>query len=626
MRLNRVERILDKYGKETSMAVIQLQMDDNTLKEYRCEFPLYYVGMNLIYNKQEQWEIVDAPDLSEKTIEILRDNGKFFYEVKDILPFEYISHLCNSKANIYQMYKNNPFCLTTMYPYESNTPYISFPKLDAHFTATTWEERLNEYRYTIKYILNEVENKGHTFIYYNEFKKRFLQILRRNGHPMRVGEPSAILEYYHHEFYLEKPFHKYSKVAYVETRNKEMDILNAYLTTKDLSTLFPKYQPVIKEGFTAEQQIAIKESILSKGRISVLTGGPGTGKTTVIEEIVKGVQEEYPEIKIRIMAPTGKAANRIKEVMGTYDVEISTVHKFLGHGKEFMTKEDREHIRASGFIIIDETSMLDLNTFWELMDKIDIENCKLLLVGDVNQLPSIGAGNILHDMIHIGVPVYYLTLNHRSAKNIKKNADKIINGDFSLEEDDTFEIISKNSSVGWYFAGLDSLGINECSVISPFRKETIEGSAYAINQLVQNAKFKNMNKILDKFYIGDVVIFINTNYKKGYFNGEMGTIISYKNGVYTVKIGNDFIEVEDTKEIELGYSYSIHKSQGSENDTIIICIPKYSDFITRRMFYTAITRAKKKVKIYASYETIRKIILNNKDEERLTFLSIYKKE
>ena len=438
---------------------------------------------------------------------------------------------------------------------------------------------------------------------------------------MRVGEPSAILRYFQHEFYLEKPFCKTSKVAFLSTKNKEMDIYNTYIATKDLPTLFPKYHPNIQTDFTEEQKIAIKESILSNGRLSVLTGGPGTGKTTVIEEIVKGIQEEYPETQIRLMAPTGKAAKRIEEVMGDFDIEISTIHKFLGHGKEFKTKEDRDRIRASGFIVIDETSMLDLNIFWELLDNIDLEHCKVLLVGDVNQLPSIGAGNILHDMIHIGVPTYYLTLNHRSVKNIKKNADHIIKGEFDLKEDETFKIISKNSSVGWYFAGIDSLEYEKCSVISPYRKEQIEGSAYAINHLIQSAKFSTLNKKIGKYHVGDLVIFVETNYKKGYFNGEMGTVVSYHNGCYSVKIGETLVEVEDTKEMELGYSYSIHKSQGSENDTVIISIPRYSDFITRRMFYTAVTRAKQKVLIYASYETIRKVIMNHKDEERLTFLS-----
>lgn len=621
MILQRVERILDVNGKETSMAVIQVKTEDNIIQEYRCEFPLFYVGMDIELNEKNQWELKNVPDFSEEQIINTQNNSKFFYEIKDYLSFEAISHLCNSKVNIYKMYKNNPFCLTTMTPYESNTPYISFPKIDSIFTATTWEERLNEYRYTVRHILKETENNGHTFLYYEDFKEKFLQILRKNGHPMRVGEPVAILEHFKNEFYLEKPFCKKSKVAFISTRNKEMDILNAYKLTKDLSTLFPQYNPNIQENFTEEQQYAIRESILQNGRLCVLTGGPGTGKSTVIEAIVKGIQETYPSIPIRLMAPTGKATKRIKEVMGDCDIEISTIHKFLGHGKDYKTKEDRDHIRTSGFIIIDETSMLDLELFWELLDNIDLINCKVLLVGDVDQLPSIGAGNILHDMIHIGVPTYYLTLNHRSVKNIKSNADKIIKGEFDLQEDETFEIISKNSSKGWYFAGLDSLKIDNCSVISPYRKENIEGSAYAINQLIQSAKFSNVNQKYGKYHIGDLVIFIKTNYKKGYFNGEMGTIVSYKNGVYNVKIDENVVEVEDIKEMDLGYSYSIHKSQGSENDTVIICIPKYSDFITRRMLYTAVTRAKQKASIYASYETIRKIIMNHQDEERLTFLS-----
>lgn len=625
MLVERVERIADAKGKNTHEAVVLLN-NDGDKKEVRCPFPDYSVGME-VEEEDGKYLVCGGKDLTEETVRILRDNGKFFYEVKGILSFDDIAGLCNRKSNMYELYKKNPFCLSSMERPGSSRMYATFSSIASIFTARTWSERLEEYRYAARYILENNENNGHTYIRYEDFEKQFLGLLNKSKHPMRVGSPGAILRFFDKEFFLEEPFTPDSKVAFLSTKKKEMEILNRILNTQNYNSLFVKYKPSNLNGLTDEQKKAVKESISCKGRIAILTGGPGTGKTTVLNKIVETMKRDYPAVEIRLMAPTGKAAKRMGEVMNGQDVEISTIHKFLGYGKEFVTKEDRDRIRASGLIIVDESSMVDLEIFYQLLEQIDLNKCKILLVGDVKQLPSIGAGNILHDLIQLNVPTFYLTKNHRSAGNIVSNADKIINGQFDLVEDEHFEIIDKNSSVGWYYAGISSLNrsMEDGSIISPYKTENINGSSFYINRLVQNGRQFGRTRY-GKFCPGDNIIFVKTNYKKGYFNGETGTIVSYLAGTYTVKKGDVMVEVEDEEEMDLGYSMTIHKVQGSEYPTCDICIPKYTSFVTRRMLYTAVTRAKEHVRIFASKRTLRGIIMNNKDEERLTFLSAYAKE
>jgi exodeoxyribonuclease V alpha subunit len=322
-------------------------------------------------------------------------------------------------------------------------------------------------------------------------------------------------------------------------------------------------------------------------------------------------------VVIRLLPPTGKASKRIEEQLGDREVEVSTIHKFIGYGKTFVTKEDVEEIKKSGLVVIDESSMMDVEIFRQLLSKLDMENTKVILVGDENQLPSIGAGNVLHDLIKMGVPTFRLTINHRNSGLIHTNAQKVISGEIGLESDEHFVVDERSPKMAWVFAGAD---INNNSIVVPYHKEDKIGSVPQVNAIAQE-RHRLASRQGAKYNIGDVVICTRNNYRNGYLNGDVGHYKGRVDECHEILIGDKTVSVLDS-DLELGYAITIHKSQGSEYPVMSICLPEYSPFITRKMLYTAITRAKHKLMIYAKHTVINRIILNNKDDERRTFLGI----
>ena len=330
------------------------------------------------------------------------------------------------------------------------------------------------------------------------------------------------------------------------------------------------------------------------------------------------MQRQYPDVQMAMLSTTGKAAKVMSKVFGDLGVYISTVHKFLGYGHQLNSLEIKR-IRDTNFIVIDEASMLNLEIFSRLIKFIDFSRCKIILVGDIDQLPAIGAGNILADIIDIGAYVSILCENHRSSKGIIQNAGRIRDGELFLKEDETFEIKNVPACINPYLVcHAENLDNDERIVISPYKKYGLPGSTSEMNSLIHQEIFDTNT---NNFCKGDRIIIIKTNYKQGYFNGEPGIITGIRpDKSYIVNLYDRVVVVKDPKDLSLGYAITVHKSQGSEYNICDICIPEYSTFITRRMLYTAITRAKYKVRLWTSKEIIRKIIMNNPDVERKTFL------
>ena len=366
-------------------------------------------------------------------------------------------------------------------------------------------------------------------------------------------------------------------------------------------------------GLDDSQFAAVKGSILEKGRISIITGGPGTGKTTIIAQIAKQMLSTFPGLSVKFLSPTGMASKRMKTQMenaGLSDLQVSTIHKYLGIGA--YKKPGRDD---SGLIIIDEASMISLDVFYMLLKGVDLKNMKIILVGDANQLPSIGTGNLLQDLEKIGIPVFRLSKNHRNEGLISKNAEKIMKGNPVFEFGDTFML--QRGRMSGFLKVLSSPESGDDKYISPFRKGSIPGSSEMINSFVKAKKNKSLTE--NEPGIGDIVLITRTNYKSGYINGEIGELISKTRFTADILIGKDLIKVPN-EDYCLGYSVSIHKSQGSEYDTVHIILPEASPFITRRMLYTAITRSKHKVIIYSEPSILFKTALNKSDEKKMTFI------
>ena len=402
-----------------------------------------------------------------------------------------------------------------------------------------------------------------------------------------------------------------------------------------------------------EQEDAIKTCLNSN--ISIITGGPGTGKTTIIKCIIDILEDE--EKKYILAAPTGRAVKRITETTGK---EAKTLHRLLEITKvddkdiDKMINVDVKIIDAD-VLIIDEASMIDtimLNNLIRALKK----NTKLILVGDVNQLPSVGPGTVLKDIIESNVvPTIYLNTIYRqsSKSDIILNAHKLNSGEciefknkdtdmFFIKANDTNSVIAEISSLVSYrlesFAELDI--IKDLQVLCPTKKTEL--GVVSLNKTLQEILNKKSNSKKEKafgdriFRVGDKVMQIVNNYDKkfsingeffeGIYNGDIGYIkdidFDFEKIIITFdetkEVEYDFDEVD---ELEHAYAVTVHKSQGSEFDYVILPIlVGYKKLFTRNLLYTAMTRAKKMLIIVGNKQVIDYMVNNIDEKNRLTGL------
>ena len=396
-----------------------------------------------------------------------------------------------------------------------------------------------------------------------------------------------------------------------------------------------------------EQILAVKNAFYNG--VTVITGGPGTGKTTAIRTLIKLFQRFGQ--KILLAAPTGRAAKRMSEATGT---EARTIHRLLeynytapGEGPGFQRNE--KNLLEAQVIIIDEVSMVDLLLFYNLLKAIPL-GCRLVLVGDVDQLPSVGAGNVLRDIIASGtIPCVRLQTIFRQASEsmIIVNAHRINQGEFPiynrsqkdfffLSENDPEKVAQLIVDLSHHripnFASLDPL--DEIQVLTPMRRTPV--GVERLNKLLQqelnppSVKKQELNNGEIVFRLGDKVMQIRNNYRKEVFNGDMGriTYLDPREGEIIVAYPdfNQYREVPydltELDELVLSYAVSIHKSQGSEYPAVVMpLVTQHFIMLQRNLLYTGITRAKKLVIIVGSTKAMAIAIRNNKVEDRYSDLA-----
>ena len=410
--------------------------------------------------------------------------------------------------------------------------------------------------------------------------------------------------------------------------------------------------------FEELQRQAISEAFESG--ILILTGGPGTGKTTTLNAIIKLF--EGRELNIELAAPTGRAAKRMTELTGR---EAKTIHRLLE--VEWMDGEQRQFARneknplSCDVIIVDESSMIDALLFDNLLKALRL-SCRIILVGDSDQLPSIGAGNILNDILASGAfPSIRLKRVFRQASQsqIVTNAHAIIDGtpaDFSKKDSDCFllkrfdggevcrtvlELVNERLPAAY---GFDP--VKDIQVLCPSR--LLEAGTVNLNNLLQaalNPHNSGEPQLAFKgFYLrrGDKVMQIKNNYDlqyqrdngeygSGVFNGDVGyvTDIDVRGGILKVRFDDRVVTYfsEDLGQIELAYAVTVHKSQGSEYDCVIlplIDVPQKLKY--RNLLYTAVTRAKKLLIIVGSDFVWNEMASNDKKALRYTLLKEFLKE
>lgn len=382
----------------------------------------------------------------------------------------------------------------------------------------------------------------------------------------------------------------------------------------------------------AKQQREIFKAI-AHGGVCVLTGGPGTGKTTVVKGFLTAYEKLFPDKKISLCAPTGRASQRMHEATGRVATTIHRLIEYVPYGDSAISKNETDPIDAD-CIVVDESSMLSVDVAAMLFSAIR-SGTLVLLVGDVDQLPSVGPGNVLSDIINSGVvPVVALTETQRqgadspiivNAKRIQdSNPDLIVNEDFKIiyAEDKSIPNIVQEIYTQYH----DSNDPFKVQVLCPSRKHPLTGST-EISKILQqtvNRGSHGMNFGFNYFSLNDKVMMTQNNYKVGYFNGDVGIIkqVSEEKGITILLNGSDLLIPRDCLgDMSLAYATTVHKSQGSEYETVIIVLPSEpANMLQRNILYTAITRARKRVYIIAAESTISTAITTETTAKRRTIL------
>ena len=419
--------------------------------------------------------------------------------------------------------------------------------------------------------------------------------------------------------------------------NRINDIKNTIKSDK-IDTYIGEYEKINSITFNNDQKEAVKGAILNN--FFIITGGPGTGKTTIIKAIVMILKDilDLNHDDIALLAPTGRASKRMAESVGA---PAYTIHKFLKWNKEtesFLIDEyNKSHEKI---VIVDESSMIDIFLFSSLLKGLKL-NVKLILVGDANQLPSIGPGDLLNDLLHIstikkkylntiyrvkeGSYITYLANDIKNRKHFDKFPTNYSDFKFIESDDDNIkkylkEIVNKAVEKG--------ISSENFQVLAPMYKGL--NGIDSLNSMMAEIFNPNAEKFIigDKYYrINDKVIQLVNDVDNNVYNGDIGYIkdIYYidKKLIVEIDYSGNIVEYKNGEfdKFNLAYAVSIHKSQGSEYaNVVIILASSFNRMFYNKLIYTAVTRAKSSLIILGSIDSLNKSVLTNYGANRNTYL------
>ena len=384
--------------------------------------------------------------------------------------------------------------------------------------------------------------------------------------------------------------------------------------------------------------------------VSVISGGAGTGKTFLVARLALAFKTMHKAVAL--CAPTGKAAKRIEEVMRQHgvDLEAKTIHRLLEYnGHEFRRENLSQAVTginemgqevvlspAYDVVIVDEVSMVDVPLMKELLSRIDFDRTRLVLVGDHNQLPPVGPGNVLRDIIHHNLaPATVLTQVVRQAGVLKVNSTAVLRGVIAptainnpgwmvvdcFREANEVQVYLRDLVLEQIPKRLGYDPVHHVQIITPTHKGPL--GTKALNEMMQ---FLLHGAVKGRFAVGDKVIQTANDYEMGVMNGTIGRVVDIDDGNYFVEFdgeGIHKIDGERQQNVQLAYALTAHKAQGSEFPCAIVVCHKSHFFADRNWLYTAVTRASKTCILVGDRWGIRHAAGKNNTINRRTFLSLW---
>ncbi len=488
--------------------------------------------------------------------------------------------------------------------------------------------RLKSY---ILYLLESSLEEGHTFLHREELENLFISEMSSSSEVFTEMIESLLEE---DEIVLVNSA-VYLKYVY-EIEQKIVDKLLILKKHPFVFSLKPSEKTIneIENKWGIKVDETQRDVILNviNNKLSIITGGPGTGKTTILKFIISLLKQNGKTVFIA--APTGRAAKRMSETSGE---EAKTIHRLLEYipGKEGFMKNRFNPLEAEA-VIIDEASMMDIFIFYRLLDALG-PNTQLILVGDHYQLPPVGPGYVFRDLVNSGkIPVYFLEKIYRrdedslislNALNVKRGEMPEISGKEDKISDFYFIRRNKEEDILKLILELYLERIPSKFMVDPFSDSIqILTPIYRgvigvdnLNKIVQselNSSGKGIKHYEKIFKKGDKVMQLKNNYDKDVFNGDIGRVKRINHYTQTIEIDyydkTVVYERKEFNEITLAYAISIHKSQGSEYDYVIVPITKSQGIMLQRnLIYTAITRAKKMMIFVGDPEALEIAVKNN---------------
>ncbi len=611
--------------------------------------------LDIIENQIER--LIEVQGIAKKRITLIKNAWSTQKAIKEVMVFLQGHGVSTTYAvKIYKQYKDEAIATVTKNPYQLAADIYGIGFLTADKIARNIgiaPDSEFRYRAGIIHCLSEAAEDGHCYLPQSELIESVIKLLTTESHQPTeeavaiIIKDMALTDDLIREWDEEKTLLCY-KPTYFHTEQNLAQLIRQRLE-KPVGTDIERVRDWI-DRFTADRKIQLSEQqrqaveTAAYSKIMILTGGPGVGKTFTTHTIVSLWKAMGKSIALA--APTGRAAQRLGEMTG---LEAKTIHRLLEFDPRSRGfKRDSENPLPHTAIIADEASMLDLFLAYSLVKAV-LAGALLLLVGDIDQLPSVGPGQILADLINSGrVPVVRLTQVFRQAQTsaIITAAHQINRGQYP-----TIEPISDNpvSDCIWHGGGhqpehgvqaicelitdlLPSLGFNpatDVQVLCPMTRGVIgtRNLNTVLQQLINppTPDKVEINRGGNLLREGDRIIQLTNDYNREVFNGDLGIIqaIDTVEQEVTVQYGERTVvyDYADLNEIALAWSISIHKSQGSEYPVIVLPIyMQHYMMLTRNLFYTGLTRAKKLAIVVGAKKAISLAVRSTDDQQRYTRL------